>query len=343
MKIMNKLINYTIGIAILFSIMMTSCTDENVGEFTLTGDIEHLVPENSCRLTRTTTSDEKFIIFTPTLDSNFEYWGLALNKVEYYMDGTLYSIEQDLPCELVLIKDELSVGSHELHAKMTISGGSCNDLVIEKNVKFNISESGNMSEQHGDFYIDYNYVSKGDLLVVTPELLVNRSSSGCEIDEVKYYWDGKLISTESTTPFNLSYQVNDETDSKHSINVTIYYHDAYSNNLTYNWALSGYKVYSEDYGFVSWDIKSKRNDYINGESLLLTAKLFKGDKVKDKFEIEFYLDEKLIGKSSSFPFTLEYQLTDLSVGTHTVTGRYYERNDDGYVSADNSKTIIITK
>ena len=76
---------------------------------------------------------------------------------------------------------------------------------------------------------------------------------------------------------------------------------------------------------------------------MLTAKLFKGDKVKDKFEIEFYLDEKLIGKSSSFPFTLEYQLTDLSVGTHTVTGRYYERNDDGYVSADNSKTIIITK
>lgn len=340
---MDKIVTYTIGIAVLFSVMIASCTDENVGEFTLTGDIEHLVPENSYRLTRTTTSDGKYIIFTPTLDSNFEYWGLSLNKVEYYMDGSLYSIQQSLPCELVLIKDELSIGSHELLAKMTISGSLCNDLVLEKNIEFNISESGNISEQHGDFYIDYNHVSKGDLLVITPELLVNRSSSGCEIDEVKYYWDGKLISTESTSPFNLNYQVNDETDSKHSINVTVYYHDAYSSNLTYNWTLSGYKVYPEDYAFVSWNIKSKRNDYINGELLLLTAKLFRGDKVKDKFEIEFYLDEKLIGKSSSFPYTLEYELTELSVGTHSVTGRYYEKNDDGYVSFDDSKTIVITK
>lgn len=131
--------------------------------------------------------------------------------------------------------------------------------------------------------------------------------------------------------------------SKHTINITVYYHDDYSSNLTYNWTLSGYKVYAEDNGHVSWDIKSSRNDYINGESLILTANLFKGNEVKKKFEIEFYLDDKLIGKSSSFPYTLEYNLSGLSVGTHKVTGRYYERDGDNYMSFDNSKTIIITK
>lgn len=350
---MDKRIIYTTAITVLFSVIMISCVDENVGEFTLTGDIEHLVPENSYHLTCTTTSNGKFIIFTPTLDSNFEYWGLALNKVEYYMDDTLYSIEQNLPCELVLIKDELSVGSHELLAKMTITGSSCNDLVIEKNIKFHISTLDRASEQHGDFYIDYNYVSKGERLVITPELLINRSSPGCEIDKVEYYWDGKLISTQSTTPFCLDYRVNNETDSKHTINATIHYHDTHSSDLTYNWTLSGYKVYAEDYCRVSWDIKSTRNDYVNGEILFLTAKLFKGDKIKDKnsFEIEFYLDDKLIGKSSTFPYTLEYKLTGLSVGTHTVTGRYFVKNNhtyylslhNNYWSFDNSKIIIITK
>lgn len=172
--IMDKIINYTLGIAVLFSVMITSCTDENVGEFTLSGNIEHLIPENSYCLTRTTTSDGRYIIFTPTFDANFEYWGLALNKVEYYIDGTLYSVEESFPCELFLIKDKMPAGTHELLAKMTIFGNTCDDLVIEKNVEFNIY-TGDISELHGDFYIDYNYVSKGDFLIITPELLVNRS------------------------------------------------------------------------------------------------------------------------------------------------------------------------
>lgn len=343
MIMMNKIIKYTIGLAVLLSFMMISCTDDNVGEFTLTGNIEHLVPENSYYLKRTNTSDGKYIVFTPILDSGFEYWGLTLKGVEYYIDGTLYSIEQNLPCELILLKDDMQVGTHELLAKMTILGAACDELVVEKGVEFNISASGDITEHHGDFYFDYNYVSKGDFLVITPELLVNRSSSGCEIDEVKYYWDGALISTELNPPFSLNYQVNDETGSKHSIKATVYYHDAYNSKLTYNWTFSGYKVYAEDYGCVTWDIKSSRNDYVNGETLLLTAKLFKGDNVKKKFEVEFYLDEKLIGKSSSFPYTLEHKLTGLSVGTHTVTGRCYEKENDGYVASSNNETIIITK
>ncbi len=340
---MDKLINYTIGFAVLLSIMIVSCTDENVGGFMLTGDIEHLVPENSYRLTQTTSSDGKYIIFTPVLDSSFEYWGLTLSKVEYYIDGTLYSTEQSLPCELILIKDDLSAGSHELLAMMTISGSACNDFVVEQSVEFFVAESASILEQHGDFHFDYNYVSQGDWLVVTPELLIERSSAGCEIDEVKYYWDGKLVSTESIAPFTLHYQVNDEIESKHTIGITVYYHDAINSSLTYNWTLSGYKVHSNDDSFVSWNLNSTRNDYVNGESLLLSAKLFKGDNVKYGFDVEFYLDEELIGKSSSFPYTLEYKLSGLSVGTHKVTGRYYKRSSGGYVGSASSKTIIITK
>lgn len=173
---------------------------------------------------------------------------------------------------------------------MTIVGEKCEDVVLEMNDDFYISETGIVSERHGDFFFEYNYVTKGEYLVITPELLLNRSTEGCEIDEVRYYFDGTLISTESVAPFALNYLVNEEAGSSHSIGVTIDYHDNEDDNLTYNWSYSNYTIRDEDDAFILWDIKSSRNDYVNGEIISLTTRHFKGDNVNVDFEIEFYID-----------------------------------------------------
>lgn len=328
-----------------FSLFVTliSCEDKNVGDFVLTGNIESLIPKNSYDLKQTTTDDGQYIVFTPNLHSNFEYWGLTLEKVEYYLDGTLYAIKQTLPCELILAKDDITIGNHTMKAQMTIVGEACDDAILEIEKEFNVSDYGHISELHGDFYINYNYVGQGDQLVVTPELLVERSSEGCTIDEVKYYWDGVLIATETSTPFTLRYQVNEEVGSIHNLEATIYYHDYKNHNLTLRWGYSGYTIYSEDDDFFTWTIKSSRNNYINGETVSLIAKLFKGKNVTTNHEIEFYLDGELIGQSSSFPYTLDYKLSDLSIGTHTITGKCISKEGDNVSSTSNDKVIIITK
>lgn len=324
-------------------VVFNSCKDENVGNFVLTGNIESLIPENAYSLEQTTTDDGRYIVFTPKLHSNFEYWGLTLEEVEYYLDGILYSTERTLPCELMLIKDNIGIGNHIVKAKMTVIGEACNDAILEIDDEFNISDQGHVSERHGDFYIDYNYVGVGGQLIITPELLVERSSEGCVVDEVKYYWDGTLISTKTIAPFTLQYQVNEEVESTHSLEVTIYYHDNKSENLTLGWGYSEYKIRSEDDDFLTWTIKSSRNDYINGETISLVAKLFKGKNVTKSHEIEFYFDGELIGQSSSFPYTLDYKLSGLSIGTHTITGKCISKEGDNVSSTLGDKTIIITK
>lgn len=322
---------------------LISCEDKNVGDFFLTGNIENMIPEEAYDLRRINSDDGKYIIYTPDLNSNFEYWGLSLERVEYYIDNDLYATEQVQPFELILNKNEMTIGTHTVNAKMTIVGEKCEDIVLEKTDEFYISETGIVSERHGDFFFEYNYVTKGEYLVITPELLLNRSTEGCEIDKVRYYFDGTLISTESVAPFALNYLVNEEVGSSHTIGVTIDYHDNENSNIIYNWSYVNYTICDEDDAFIYWDIKSNRNDYVNGEIISLTTRHFKGNNVQVDFEVEFYLDGKLIGHSTSFPYILNYTLSGLKIGAHTITGKTILKYKDHSTSSSSDETIIITK
>lgn len=345
MRILNVIISKYILCTLVSFLILTllSCEDDNVGDFVLTGNIEHLIPDGSYNLKKTTTSDGQYVVFTPNLNSNFEYWGLTLKQVEYYIDDVLYKTETTHTCELMINRDNMEMGNHKLKARMTIVGDACDDVILEKEDVFYISSNGEISESHGDFYMDYNYVTKGDELIITPELLINRSTDGCRIDAVKYYWDGFLISNVTSSPFNLKYRVDAENGTSHEIRVVITYHDNFSSNLTYNWSYGNYTVRTADDYFGTWSIKSKRNDYTNGETVSLVAKLFKGTNVKKTFEIEFYFDDELIGKSSTFPYTLDYKLENLAKGSHIIKGKIITKEGDLTSSQSDKKTIIITE
>ena len=62
-------------IMLLSTFAISSCEDDNVGEFVLTGNIEHLITEGTYDLNKTETIVGQYIVFTPDLDINFEYWG----------------------------------------------------------------------------------------------------------------------------------------------------------------------------------------------------------------------------------------------------------------------------
>ena len=330
-------------IMLLTTFVISSCEDDNVGEFVLTGNIEHLIPEGIYDLNKTETIGGQYIVFTPDLDTNFEYWKLSLKQVDYYIDDVLVTSETTSPWEIMIDKTEMEKGNHKLRAEMTIIGQACDDLVLVKEASFYIPYDGEISERHGDIYIDYNYITKGEELVITPELLTNRSTEGCEFDEVRYYWDGKLIATCTSSPFTLRYKVDDEVETTHQIRVQIAYHDIFSKNLTHNWYYSNYEIQSSDDYFYSWRIKSGSKEYKNGETISLIAKLYKGSNVKKDFEIELYLDDVLIGKSSSFPYTLDYKLTNLSKGSHVVKGKFISKEENGSSSQTNENRIIITE
>lgn len=320
---------------------ISACEDDNVGEFVLTGNIEHLIPEGTYKLKKTETTNGQYFVFTPDINSHFEYWGLTLKQVDYYIDDALYRSETQFPWEIMINRNDMEKGNHKLRAEMRIVGQACDDVILVKEDAFYIPYDGEVTERHGDIYIDYNYITKGEELVITPELLTSRSTEGCEFDEVRYYWDGKLIATYTSSPYTLRYQVEDDIKTTHLISVQIDYHDIFSKNLSY-WYYSTYEIQSSDDYFYSWSLKSGRNDYKNGESISLVAKLYKGSNVKKNFEVEFYLDNVLIKKSSSFPYTLNYKLTNLSKGSHVVKCEFITKEGNGVSNRqiDESKIII---
>lgn len=177
MKIHNITINKYI-LCVIMSFTLFSCEDDNVGEFVLTGNVEHLIPDGSYDLRKTIADDGQQVVFTPKFHLQFEYWGLTLRQVEYYIDDALYKKETQQPFELTISGKDVEAGGHKLVAKMTVAGEACDDVILEKECVFYKHTDGIMSENpetpkyRGDFYINYNYVTKGDELVIIPELLV---------------------------------------------------------------------------------------------------------------------------------------------------------------------------
>lgn len=345
MKRLNKTIDKHILYAMMSLMTLTflSCEDDNVGGFVLTGNIKHLIPKGTYRLEKTKSDDGQYLIFTPVLHSNFEYWGLTLKQVEYYIDDALYSTATASPYEIRINKDDMSIGNHELKARMTIVGEACDDVVLEEEDVFYISSKNEISDRHGEFYVNYNYVTTGDELVVTPELLIDRSTEECEIDQVEYYWNGTLISTATSSPFELRRKVTEEAGTSHALDLTITYHDKYSDKLVMYWSFNNFTIRTADDYSITWGLKSLRDDYKNGETISLISKAYKGINVTKDFEIKFYFDDELIGQSSSFPYALDYTLENLEKGSHTITGETVTKEGNSSVTVSHEETIIITE
>ena len=139
---------YIVCIIMLFmTFAISSCEDDNVGEFVLTGNIEHLIPEGTYDLDKTETVGGQYIVFTPDLNTNFEYWGLSLKQVDYYIDDVFVTSETTSPWEIMIDKNEMPKGNHKLRAEMTIIGQACDNVVLVKEESFYIPINGEIFEE----------------------------------------------------------------------------------------------------------------------------------------------------------------------------------------------------
>lgn len=112
---------------------MSSCLSDE-GEFRLTGNIEKYIPEESYSLEQSieTKSDGmSYLILTPKLNEKFAFWGLNLQKVEYYENGELLMTANGPQGEFSSKITDLGVGRHEIIARMTIQGETCDDVILE--------------------------------------------------------------------------------------------------------------------------------------------------------------------------------------------------------------------
>lgn len=329
----------------LLSFVLASCEDDNVGEYKLTGNIESLIPSSSYNVSGTTKAGSdgtQYLVVTPTLDDNFEYWGLTVKDVKYYIDGELAETVNASPYDLVYNISGMKAGTHEFLVKITIQGEECEDVVLEKSGTFTASSSGSTTSSSVAIYFDYNYVCKGETFQLTPYILEERSPENSKITKVEYYWDDKLVATKTQSPFTWEYPVTDEAGTSHSVKAVIQY--SYGNSTgSYSWYFGTYTIMDDDGSRYWWKRKLADNDniYQNGETVESVAKCYKGKDNKDTYSFKLYYDGKQIGESSTFPYEIDYKLVNQSTGSHTFKSEWTVKKSDGSTQTSSSESTIV--
>lgn len=324
-KYSNWHIKLSLCLSLLLAISMTSCNEEQTTEdnIKLKGDISKYVPAYAFDLDATILNGSDgyaYMKFSPIVRTDLSLWGLQLKSAKYYVDeelvGTGSSSEQTLDTK----RNTLSAGTHNVKALFTIDGEECNDVTIDiEDDKFVIS-----SNLDGYFYIDYNYVTKGDILHV--ELYPPREND-IHINKVTYTWDG--TSYESTTaPYDWKHQVTEDIGTEHNLTVGISCTEG-SSQITYTMSNSGIKIRGEEDEIISTALLYGIQEYQNGQTIQLNSKSYIGSAKKDSYEIKYYLDNKLVGQTSSFPYTFKYKLSNESVGIHRLKSQAILKNEDG--------------
>lgn len=268
-KVLSSILRVVLFATIIF---FSSCNDENAGEYKLTGDISSFIPDDAYNLS--VTRSDVYISYAPYLSENFEVWGLKIRKVDYYVDGKMYSSTESKPFDILLKKSDFENGQHSLKAKMHIVGDYCDETILEVSDDF-YGETTDDSN-YFDCYIDYNKVENGELLVVEPLLNAERSSPGTKIDKVDYYWDGQLAETATKAPFTWKSQKVYEDGESHNWRVVIHYSNAMKKDLRYDFIYSNYSTLKDNSEFTFYNIMSRRNDYKLGETVSSIVKSYQG-------------------------------------------------------------------
>lgn len=322
----------TLGLCLcaVVSLLLTSCLNEEEGEFTLTGNIGHLIPAKSYKMEVMATGekgDTHYLGAVPELDESFATWGLSIKKVVYTLDGKPLKTITGEPFDLVAPVNNPGTGTHSLETEITVGGKNCEDAVLKKTASFTFpSPQQNTTPQ---IYVDYNYVSKGGTLRMTPHVLADYSPEGCRFTKVEYFWDEELMATLTASPFTWTHPVNDDAGSKHQIKVVIEYEDNNHKKGGYNFNVLDYSALADDGAICDWWLKTRDNEYLRSETLHMVARLYKGSERNEKFSFEQYLDDKVIGSSSTFPYNLDYPLSGVAAGLHTLKAKWTHTTADG--------------
>lgn len=325
---------------LFLTIGMTSCNEETSDDdFKLKGDITQYVPDYACVLDATIlngSDGNAYMKFIPTVIADLPFWGLQLKEAKYFINGKIAGTGSGNELSLETKSGSLSTDTYHAKALFTIGGEGCNDVTIEQEKQIYVTPSST----DGYLFIDYNYVTKGDVLHIIPYAPPGNT---IHINKVTYYWDGKTYDT-TTPPYDWKRQITEDVDTKHDLKATVNYTKGNS-TATYSLSYSNFQIRGEEDEIANTELMYDIKEYKNGQTVLLASKCYVGSGKKETYEIKYYLDDKLVGQTSTFPYIFKHKLLKEAVGIHRFKCQAILKYEDGTekISTYNNYDILVTK
>ena len=255
--------------------------------------------------------------------------GSGIDRVEFYVNGTLRGTDSSSPYQHSLDTTTLTPGSHNLMARAyDVAGNMTSSSVIAINVTappdttqptVSITSPANNSTHSGTITVSAN------------------ASDNVGVTRVEFFINGQLISTDMSSPYTASLNTNNYTNGQYALTARAY--DAANNNRTsstVNITINNTTTPPPDTTPPTVSLTSPTAGSTISGTHTMTATA--GDNV-GVTRVEFYIDGTLRNTDTSAPFSYNVNTTTLSNGNHTFRARAYDAANNSTWSTTITATV----
>jgi len=260
----------------------------------------------------------------------------GIQKVEFYIDGTLVGADTTSPYTYSWNTDSLQYGStHTIQAKAYDNTGrvgvSPEVTVVVGDVDapiVNITNPQNGSTVSGTVTIQAEATDRG---------IKGKAPSG--IQKVEFYIDGTLVGADTTSPYSYSWNTDSlQYGSTHTIQAKAYDNAGRSGISPEITVVIG----DEDAPIVTI-INPSDGSTVSGTVTIqaeATDRGIKGKAPSGIQKVEFYIDGTLVGADTTSPYTYSWNTDSLQYGsTHTIQAKAYDNAGRSGISPE--ITVVI--
>ena len=237
----------------------------------------------------------------------------SIAKVEFFVDGSLYSTDTTHPYSRIWTAPS-SPGNHSFYAKVTDNLGVTTNS-SSKTVTINAPPTGSLTAPaNGAQYPMGNSIN----------ISANANDSDSSISSVKFYGDGGLLTTDTTSPYSTSWTP--ASAGNHSISAVI------TDNHGATYTTNAVTVYSSPLPTAAITSPANGVEYPVGNTVTITATASDDGSIS---KVEFYADGNYLGDQTTPPY--QYHWIPTTLGNHSL----YVKAFDNLGASKTSATITI--
>jgi len=264
---------------------------------------------------------------------------VGVTKVEFYRDGTtLVGTDTTSPYNVSYDTTTITNGSHDFSAKAY-------DAVTNSTMSASISVNVNNPPPVDTTPPSVSLTAPASGNIVSNTITLTASASdNVGVTKVEFYRDGtNLVGTATTAPYSASFDTTTITNGPHNFTAKAY--DAATNSaMTASISVTVSNPPPADTTPPTVLLTAPASGSIVSNTITLTASASDNVGVT---KVEFYRDgTTLVGTATTSPFSVSYDTTTITNGSHNFSAKAYDAATNSTLSASNlvtvSNVVIIT-